>query len=83
MDSKPLQRGDIICLTRDEFTTMFVTYRSNDTTYTDIDRILKTKQQVLYAWGLREDVTAKPCCYITCAVIYPKRYMMMKLRHGI
>lgn len=80
MASETLQRGDKICLTRDEFYAMW----TMGATRAAINK--KTKQQVLYQAGLKELQTtafaAHDSCYLTCAVIYPKRYMMMKLRHG-
>ena len=80
MDSETLQRGDKICLTRAEFYAMWTMMATRAVINN------KTKQQVLYQAGLKELQTmhfaVDGSCFLVCAVIYPKRYMMMKLRHG-
>lgn len=80
-----MQRGDIINLTRDQFFNMwklFDTYDNNRKT--SLVNGVSSRDAMLYAWGLRlTDHQGAAGAYCSCAVIYPKKFLMMKLKHGI
>jgi hypothetical protein len=74
-DHQRLKRGDRISFSQQDFYTMWITY---DDQHPD-----QTRQQMLYAMGLKEiKMLMRPDKYIVCAVIYPHRFMKMKLKHG-
>lgn len=75
MDPTPLQRGDIIKFTRQEMNHMTLSYLSHHT------QPSLTKRQVLYAIGLREHPGIKGVEH-TCVVIYPKKFLVAKLKYG-